>query len=379
MDLSLYKPLRYSYGFDEVAIVPGDITINPEQIDIAFHFGEMEFPTPILASAMDAVTDPRFAIALGKVGGLAVMNLEGVQTKYEDPDEVLDRIVHASESEVTGLMQKVYSAPVKDNLIGDRIAAIKKGGVICAASVTPNNAKRIGPIAAEAGVDILVVQATVTTVRHRSKSYHGLLFSELCDMIKVPIIVGNCVTYSAALQLMETGIAGLLVGVGPGAACTTREVTGVGVPQVTGTMDCAAAREAHFRATGRYVAIITDGGIRTGGDICKSLAAGADAVMIGSPFAQTKEAPGRGYNWGMATPHPALPRGTRIKVGTNTTLQQLLFGPSSRTDGTQNLTGAIRVCLGMVGASTLKEMHNAELIVAPSIKTEGKIWQMARG
>lgn len=379
MELARYKPLRYSYGFDEVAIVPGDITINPEQIDLTLRLGELEFSTPILASAMDAVTDPKFAIAVGKLGGLAVMNLEGVQTKYDNPDEVLAQIVQASESEVTALMQKVYAEPVKERLIGERIAAIKKGGVICAASVTPNNAKQLGPIAAEAGVDILVVQATVTTVRHRSKSYHGLLFSELCASIQVPIMVGNCVTYSAALQLMETGISALLVGVGPGAACTTREVTGVGVPQVTATMDCAAARDAHFRATGKYVAIITDGGIRTGGDVCKSFAAGADAVMIGSPFAQTKEAPGRGYNWGMANPHPALPRGTRIKVGTTSTLQQLLFGPTSRTDGTQNLTGALRVCMGMVGASTVKEMHNAELIVAPSMKTEGKIWQMMRG
>lgn len=373
-----YKNMRYAYGFDDVALVPGDITINPDQTDITFAIDRLNSSIPILASAMDGVVDVRFAIALGKLGGLAVINLEGLQTRYEDPDTVLDEIANAPAEEVTSLLQKVYSEPIKENLVGDRLSQIKEGGVICCASLTPANTKRLSGIAAEAGMDILVVQSTVTTARHISKSYRGLIFSELVKQLPVPVVVGNCVSYSSCRKLMETGIHGVLVGVGPGAACTTREVLGVGVPQVTATMDCAAARDDYFRTTGRYVPVITDGGFRNGGDICKAFACGADGAMLGSIFAQTQEAPGRGNHWGMATPHEALPRGTRIKVGVKASLEQTLFGPTSVTDGTQNLVGALRTSMGVCGARNIREMHQTEVVVAPAIKTEGKHFQMAQ-
>ncbi len=371
-----FKELRRSYGFDEVAIVPGDVTVNPDQTNIDFKIEGFTFSIPIIASAMDAVTDVNFAILMSKLGGLAVLNLEGLQTRYDNPQEILSQIAQASDAEITPLLQKVYSQPIKENLIDQRIQAIKKSGAVCAVSVAPANAKRFAPIAAEAQADIFVVQSTVTSARHISKSYRGLIFSELCKSIPMPIIVGNCVSYSACLELMRTGISGVLVGVGPGAACTTREVLGVGVPQITATMDCAAAREEYQRESGRYVPIITDGGFRKGGDLCKALAAGADAVMIGSILAQTKEAPGLGYHWGMSHPHLALPRGTRIKVGTTGSLEQILFGPASVTDGSQNLVGAVRTVLGICGACTIQEMHKTEMVVAPSITTEGKSWQL---
>lgn len=369
------KRLNYAYGFDEVALVPGDVTINPEQTDIGIGLGQLHFPIPILAAAMDAVVDVPFAIALSKLGGLAVINLEGLQTRYQDPDSMLAEIAETPDSEVTLLLQKAYSEPIKENLIGERIEAIKKGGAISAASVTPVNTKRLAPIAVEAGLDILVVQSTVTTARHISKSYRGLILSELCQWVKVPVIVGNCVTYNVARELMETGIAGVLVGVGPGAACTTREVLGIGIPQVTATMNCAAARDDYLRESGRYVPIITDGGIRNSGDLCKALASGADAVMLGSILAQAKEAPGGGYHWGMSTPHPGLPRGTRIRVGMSSSLKQILFGPASVTNGTQNLIGALRTAMGLCGVSNIREMHQIELVLAPTIKTEGKQFQ----
>ncbi len=371
-----FKEMRRCYSFDEVALVPGDTTINPEQVNIDFTVGSFTFPIPILASAMDAAVDTRFAVLLNKLGGLAVLNLEGVQTRYEDADAVLAEIASVPDNEVTPFLQKVYSAPIKENLVEERIREIKRAGAICAASVTPQNTKQFAPIAAESGVDIFVVQSTVTSAHHISKSYHGLVFSELCQVMPAPIIVGNCVSYSAALSLMREGIAGILVGVGPGAACTTREVLGVGIPQVTATMDCAAAREQYLQETGRYVAVITDGGIRTGGDLCKAFASGADAVMLGSVLAQAEEAPGRGSHWGMANPHPALPRGTRIKVGTSGSLKQLLLGPASVTGGTQNLIGALRTAMGMCGAQSIKEMQRVEMVLAPAIKTEGKFWQL---
>jgi len=370
------RVLRYAYGFDEIAIAPGDITLNPDQTDVNLQIEGFSFAIPVLASAMDGVVDVPFAIRMSQLGGLAVLNLEGIQTRYENPDEVLEEIAAAPDEEVTELLQRRYSEPIKENLVGERVKAIKEGGAICAVAVTPANTKRLAPLAAEAGMDILVVQSTVTTARHISKSYRGLIFSELREWIKVPILVGNCATYSAAKELMETGISGVLVGVGPGAACTTREVIGVGIPQGTATMDCAAARDDYFRETGRYVPIITDGGMRSGGDICKAIACGADAVMLGSLLAQAKEAPGRGYHWGMATPHAALPRGTRVKVGITGTLEQILFGPSRVTDGTQNLIGALRTSMGVCGARTIKEMHQVEVVAAPSIKTEGKQLQL---
>jgi IMP dehydrogenase len=371
-----YKQLRQSYGFDEVAIVPGDVTLNPDQTSTDFQIGGLTFSIPVMASAMDSVVDVNLAILINKLGGLGVLNLDGVQARYENPDEILDKIAKASDTEVTALLQNVYKEPIKEKLVGDRVRAIKQAGATCAISLIPANTKRLAPIVVEAGGDILVIQSTVTSARHISKSYRGLIFSELCEQIKIPIIVGNCVSYSACLELMRTGIAGVLVGVGPGAACTSREVLGIGVPQITATIDCAAARDEYQRESGKYVPIITDGGFRRGGDVCKAFAAGADAVMLGSNIAQAKEAPGRGYHWGMSHPHPALPRGTRIKVGTNTTLEKLLFGPTSLTHGSENLVGALRTAMGFCGAATIKEFHNADMVIAPAITTEGKSYQM---
>jgi len=373
-----FKQLRRSYGFDEVALVPGDVTINPDQVNTDFKIEDLTFTIPILASAMDGVVDVDFAVLMGKMGGLAVLNLDGVQTRYEDPAEVLAEIARASNSEVTALMQKIYSEPIKDNLVSERVQAIKQGGVICAVSVVPANTKRFAPLVAEAGGDILVVQSTVTSARHSSKSERGLIFPELIASLPIPVVVGNCVSYSACLELMRTGISGVLVGVGPGAACTSRAVLGVGVPQITATIDCAAAREQYLKESGRYVPIVTDGGFHKGGDICKALAAGADAVMLGSVFAQAEESPGHGYHWGMANPHPNLPRGTRINVGTTAPLKQILFGPTSMTDGSQNFVGAIRTAMGFCGASTIREMQQTEMVIAPAITTEGKAWQMAQ-
>ncbi|OGO19088.1 MAG: inosine 5-monophosphate dehydrogenase [Chloroflexi bacterium RBG_16_50_11] len=373
-----FKQLKQSYGFDEVAIVPGDVTLNPDQTSTDFQIGDFTFKIPFITSAMDSVVDVSLAIQINKLGGLGVLNLDGIQTRYANPDEVLDKIAKASDAEVTALLQKVYKEPIKEKLVGDRVRAIKKAGAVCAISLIPANTKRLAPIVEEAGGDILVVQSTVTSARHISKSYRGLIFSEMCEQTKMPIVVGNCVSYNACLELMRTGIAGVLVGVGPGAACTSREVLGIGVPQITATIDCAAARNEYYRESGKYIPIITDGGLRKGGDICKAFAAGTDAVMIGSPIAQTKEAPGRGYHWGMSHPHPALPRGTRIRVGTNTTLEKLLFGPTSVVHGTENFVGALRTAMGFCGAATIHEMHNAEMVIAPAIVTEGKSYQMAQ-
>jgi IMP dehydrogenase len=374
-----FKQLRRAYGFDEVAIVPGDVTLNPDQTNLDLKIDKLTFGIPILAAAMDAVTDVNFAIKISKLGGLAVLNIEGVQTRYPNPHDMVTEIAQATPDQVTSLLQKIYSEPIKEYLIGQRIQAIKKGGGICAVSAAPANTKQFAPLAAEAGADIFVVQSTVTTARHISKSYRGLIFSEMIQSLTIPVIVGNCVSYNSALELMRTGIQGLLVGVGPGAACTTREVLGIGVPQITATIDCAAARDDYFKESGRYVPIITDGGFRKGGDVCKAIVAGADAVMLGSIFAQAKEAPGMGYHWGMANPHPALPRGTRVKVRTTGTLEQILFGPASVTDGSQNLVGALRTAMGTCGATNIQEMHKAEMVIAPAIATEGKSLQMAQG
>lgn len=372
----LFKELSRSYGFDEVAIVPGEVTINPDMTSTKMTLGGFTFDIPVLASAMDGAVSPRFATLMHEMGGLGVLNAEGLYSRYDDPHSVLEEIISVPQEEITQYLQQVYSEPIKENLVGQRVQEIKQSGSVCAVSITPQNTKRMSPVAVEAGADMVVVQATVTTARHMSRSYRGLVFSELIGALKVPVIVGNCVTYNVALELMETGIDGILVGVGPGAACTTREVVGVGVPQVTATLECAAAREDYFIRTGRYVSVITDGGIRTGGDLCKSMVSGADGVMLGTPFAQAEEAPGRGYNWGMANSHPELPRGTRIKVGTKGTLRQILFGPTSVTNGTQNLIGALRVAMGMCGAYTIRDLHKAEMIIAPAIKTEGKFFQM---
>ena len=378
MGAPFFKDLRRAYGFDEVAIVPGQVTVNPDMTSTQMAIGQHVLDIPVLASSMDAVVSPSFASLMHRKGGLGVLNLEGVYTRYPDPYVVLEEIASAPLREVTSLLQRVYSEPIREEMVGDCVERVKKSGATCAVAVTPQNTKWLSSVAVEAGADVLVVQSTVTTARHVSRSYRGLIFSELIENIDVPVVVGNCVGYSTALELMETGISGLLVGVGPGAACTTREVVGVGVPQVTATMDCAAAREEYFNRTGRRVTVITDGGIRTGGDLCKALAAGADGVMLGTPFAQAQEAPGGGYNWGMANPHPELPRGTRINVGAKGTLKEILYGPTSVTDGTQNLMGALKVALGMCGAMNIAEFQKTEMIIAPAIKTEGKIFQLTR-
>ncbi len=378
MSLSIYKELRPAYGFDEVAIVPGTMTVNPELTDVRFSIGEFPFAFPILAAALDAVVDPRFAVEMDRRGGLAVMNLEGLQCRYEDPQAAIDEVIKAKQDESAAVIQRLTEAPIREELIGRRVRQITEGGAVCAVSCTPAQTKRLAPIAVDAGAAIFVVQSTVTTARHISTSPRGLILEELIENIRVPVVVGNTVGHAATKELMETGIAGVLVGVGPGAICTSREVLGVGVPQVTATLDCAAARDQYFRETGRYVPVITDGGMRNGGDVCKALAAGADAVMLGTAFARTQEAPARGYSWGMSTGHAELPRGVRINVGVDTTLDRLLFGPTSRTDGSENLVGAIRTCMGVCGVQTVAEFHEAELVVAPSIKTEGKVYQLSR-
>jgi len=372
-----FKELKPAYGFDDVAIAPGDITINPEMADLTTNFDGIKLEVPFLASAMDAVVDPKFAIEMTKAGGLAVMNMDGLHTRYEDTAPLYEEIAAAPREEATAIMQRIYAEPQKPELVATRVEEIKRGGGTAAVSFVPQNAKRMAPLAVEAGADMIVVQATVVTARHSSKSLKGLIFSDLIKDIDVPILVGNTVSYEVTKELMQQGIHGVLVGVGPGSVCTSREVLGIGIPQVSATIECAAARDDFFKETGKYIPIITDGGIRTGGDVCKSFAAGANAVMIGSPFAKCEEAPAKGYHWGMATWHVSLPRGTRIKMGTEYSLRQLLYGPSSRTDGTLNLVGALQVCMGYVGAENLREMNNARMVYAPAMKTEGKIYQAA--
>ncbi|MEX1252982.1 MAG: GuaB3 family IMP dehydrogenase-related protein [Dehalococcoidia bacterium] len=380
MSIPQAKQMRRAYGFDEVAIVPGEVTINPAMTEIALRIDHLELPLPFLAAAMDGVVDPALAIKFSEAGGLAVLNLEGLQTRYDDPSAVLAEVASASKDDATTILQRAYAKPVHPELIGKRIREIKDAGALASVSATPANTKKFAPLAKEAGVDVFVVQSTVTSARHMSYSERGLILSELVQqMAPVPVLVGNVVGYAACRELMDTGIAGVLVGVGPGAACTSREVLGIGVPQVTATMDCAAARDQYYRETGRYVPIITDGGIRSGGDMCKAFASGADAVMLGSVLAACEEAPGRGHHWGMATPNAELPRGVRVTVGVNTTLQQVLFGPTSRTNGTENFVGALRTAMSMCGARTIRDFQQAELVLAPSIKTEGKQIQMAQG
>lgn len=374
------RKARVTYGFDEIALVPGEVTINPNEVDTSFSIPRRDgsaitLKIPIIASAMDGVTDVRFCIEMGKLGGLGVINLEGVQTRYENPSEVLGQIVKAGKEDVTTMIQKFYLEPIKEELISARIQELKKAGVLAAVSSIPQKAERFGAIAQGAGADLFVVQSTVSTVKHKSTEYESLDLAGFCQRMKIPVIIGNAVTYNVTRQLMECGVAGVLVGVGPGAACTSRGVLGLGVPQVTATVDCAAARDYHHKRTGLYVPIITDGGMSKGGDVCKALACGSDAVMVGSAFARAEEAPGKGNHWGMATPHANLPRGTRIKVGLSGSLKQILYGPATVDDGSQNLVGAITTCMGNVGASTIRQFQETEIIIAPSIKTEGKLFQ----
>ena len=374
------RKARVTYGFDEIALVPGEVTINPNEVDTSFKIprkdgSAIELKIPIIASAMDGVTDVRFCIEMGKLGGLGVINLEGVQTRYENPREVLEKVVNANKDEVTTLIQKLYLEPIKEELIVRRVQELKAAGVLAAVSSIPQKAERFACIAQEAGADIFIVQSTVSTVRHVSTQYKMFDLGAFTKMLNIPVIIGNAVTYNVTLELMQNGVAGVLIGVGPGAACTSRGVLGLGVPQVTATVDCAAARDAYFKKSGRYIPIITDGGMSKGGDVCKALACGSDAVMVGSAFARAEEAPGKGNHWGMATPHANLPRGTRIKVGVTGSLKQILFGPATVDDGSQNLVGAITTCMGNVGAASIREFQETEIIIAPSIKTEGKLFQ----
>jgi IMP dehydrogenase len=358
--------------------VPGTTTVNPAEVDTSWQIGDLKFRIPFIASAMDGVVDVEFAIAMGKLGGLAVLNLDGVQCRFEDPDDAINQIVQGEVDEVTDVVQELYKTPIKEKLIAKRVEEIKSAKVPCAVSTIPQNAEQFGKIAQEAGADIFVVQSTVTTAKHIANAYKPLDFEAFNKSMNIPVIIGNCVTYEQGIDLMETGADALLVGVGPGAACTTRGVLGVGVPQVTATVDLAAARDFYYKKSGRYVPIITDGGMRIGGDICKAFACGSDAVMVGSAFAKSKEAPGQGYHWGMAYPHSSLPRGTRIFVGTTGTLEQILFGPAVVDDGSQNLMGAIATAMGTVGSRNIKEFQLTEIIIAPSIQTEGKIFQQVQ-
>ena len=373
------RKARVTYGFDEIALVPGEVTINPNEVDTRFVIPghthpDIQLRIPILASAMDGVTDVRFCLEMGRLGGLGVINLEGVQTRYEDPAAVLAEIVEAKDN-VTALIQKVYTAPIQEELISRRVEEIKRGGVVAAVSSTPQKAERFAAIAQEAGADLYVVQSTVATVRHIATEYKSLDLAEFIRNLHIPVIVGNAVTYNVTFQLMECGVSGVLIGVGPGAACTSRGVLGLGVPQVTATVDCAAARDAYYKKHGAFIPIITDGGMSKGGDVCKALACGSDAVMIGSAFARAEEAPGRGCHWGMASPHANLPRGTRIQVDISGSLKQILYGPATVDDGSQNLVGAITTSMGSVGAQDLRQFQETEIIIAPSIKTEGKLFQ----
>ena len=377
--IGIGRRARRCYGFDEIALVPGIQTTNPNEVETTFSLGEMKFKVPIVAAAMDGVVDVEFAVAMSKLGGLAVLNLDGVQTRYDHPDEVLNKIAHAAPLKATELVQGIYTKPIKESLITKRIHEIKSRKGVACVSCIPANAFRFAKIAQDAGCDIFVVQSTVTTTRHISKEYKALDLYKFCKSLKIPVIIGNCVTYEVTLELLETGASGLLIGIGPGAACTTRGVLGIGVPQVTATVDAAAARDYYFKRSGKYIPIITDGGMRIGGEICKAFATGADSVMVGSAFARAKEAPGKGYHWGMATSHVNLPRGTRIKVGISGTLKEILFGPAKVDDGSQNLIGALTTCMGSLGVTNIRQMHDVEIIIAPSIQTEGKIFQVVQG
>ncbi|MDD5116250.1 MAG: GuaB3 family IMP dehydrogenase-related protein [Candidatus Omnitrophica bacterium] len=376
--IGIGRRARRCYGFDEIALVPGAQTVNPNEVDTCFDFMGKKIKIPILAAAMDGVVNVKFAIEMSRLGGLAVLNLDGIQTRYENPDEVLEDIARATPQKATELIQTVYTTPIKEKLVTKRVAEIKKARATAVVSCIPANAEKFSKLAIAAGVDIFVVQSTVTTTRHLSKEYKTLDLAKFCKSLKIPVILGNCVTYETTLELMETGASGLLIGVGPGAACTTRGVLGIGVPQVTATVDAAGARDFYYKRTGKYVPIITDGGMNRGGDICKAFACGADAVMIGSSFARAKEAPGRGFHWGMATSHVNLPRGTRIQVGSTGTLKEILIGPAKVDDGSQNLLGALKTSMGSLGAPTIREMHDVEIIIAPSIQTEGKIFQVGQ-
>jgi IMP dehydrogenase len=373
------KKARRAYGFDDIAIVPSRRTRDPDDIDITWKLGDYRFELPLLASAMDGVVSPTTAGIIGRLGGLAVLNLEGIFTRYEDADEQLERISTLPKEIATREMQEIYREQVKDELIAQRIAEIKAEGVVAAASLTPQRVRRHYELALEAGLDILVIQGTVVSGEHVSTTSEPLNLKEFIPQLDVPVIVGGCASYHTGLHLMRTGAAGVLVGVGPGAACTTRGVLGIGVPQATAIADVAAARSTHMLETGDYVQVIADGGMRNGGDVAKAIACGADAVMIGSPLARAHEAPGRGFHWGMATFHPTLPRGARVATTQNATLEEILVGPARENDGTLNLMGGLRTSMATCGYKDIAEFNRAELMVAPALQTEGKQLQRDQG
>jgi IMP dehydrogenase len=373
------KIARRAYGIDEIALVPGIRTLDPSLTDTNVSIGGIEMKIPIIASAMDGVVDVKMAVLLSELGAMGVLNLEGIQTRYPNPEPILDRIASVGKSEFVALMQKLYAEPIKPELIKQRITEIKQKGGIAAVSLTPAGANQYGKIVAESKTDLVFIQATVVSTAHSSpESVEPLNLAEFCQNMPIPVVLGNCVTYEVALNLMKAGAAAVLVGIGPGAACTSRGVLGIGVPQPTAVSDCAAARDDFYQETGKYIPIVADGGIITGGDICKCIACGADAVMIGSPIARAAEAPGRGYHWGMATPSPVLPRGTRINVGTTGTIKEILTGPAKLDDGTHNLLGALQTSMGTLGAKNIKEMQEVEVVIAPSLLTEGKVYQKAQ-
>ena len=370
--------IRPTYGFEDVSLAPGTDTIEPADVDISQAFCGIDLSIPILAAAMDAVVDTRMAGELARLGGLAVLNLEGVQARFDDPATILERIATAADTEVHDILAEAYQQPIREDLIAARIEAIHAAGSKAAVAATPAVARKFGPFVAEHGADLFLVQSQVSSARHIATEYDPLSLAEFTRYMPIPVAVGNTTNSDAAFALMEQGAAAVFVGVGPGAACTTREVLGIGVPQVTAISDVAAARDAYFEDTGRYVPVVADGGMRRGGELAKAIAAGADVLMVGSPLARAEEAPGRGTNWGMAAPSPTLPRGTRIKVGTVGTLERILLGPAHVTDGSENLVGALRQSMAALGARTIREMQRVEMVYAPSTQTEGKSWQRAR-
>ena len=379
IDIGMGKTARRAYGFDEVAIVPSRRTRDPDDLDVSWEIDAWKFDLPLMASAMDGVVSPATAIEIGRLGGLAVLNLEGLWTRYEDPEPIFDEISSLPDDKATARMQELYREPMKDELVVQRIREIKEGGVVTAASLTPQRVARYAEKVLEAELDILVIQGTVVSAEHVSTRTEPLNLKEFVASFELPVIVGGCASYQTALHLMRTGAAGVLVGVGPGAACTTRGVLGVGVPQATAIADAAGARMEHLRETGRYVHVIADGGMRTGGDIAKAIACGADAVMIGSPLAKAYEAPGRGYHWGMATFHPDLPRGARVATKRVASLREILVGPAHENDGMLNLFGALRTSMATCGYESVRDFQKAEVIIAPAVKTEGKALQRAQG
>ncbi|MGL4620774.1 GuaB3 family IMP dehydrogenase-related protein [Chroococcidiopsis sp.] len=373
------KTARRAYGIDEIALAPGQRTIDPSLADTSWKIGAIEREIPIIASAMDGVVDVQMAVLLSQLGALGVLNLEGIQTRYADPEPILQRIASVGTHEFVPLMQELYAEPVKPELIEQRIGDIKQQGGIAAVSATPAGASKYGSAVAKAGADLFFIQATVVSTAHIAPSeLTNLDLAKFCQEMPMPVVLGNCVTYEVTLSLMKAGAAAVLVGIGPGAACTSRGVLGVGVPQATAIADCAAAREDYYQETGNYIPVIADGGLITGGDICKCIACGADGVMIGSPFARAAEAPGKGFHWGMATPSPVLPRGTRIRVGTTGTCEQILRGPAQLDDGTHNFLGALKTSMGTLGAKDIREMQQVEVVIAPSLLTEGKVYQKAQ-